>query len=274
MKRELNRLCLCVVILAFVAATSSAQPGLELGIKGGLNLARLSSENVGFVSFTRSMESGLDYRDTYETNWRSGFQIGGFVALDLSDYLALQAELSYVTKGGKVEGEGVFSDSTAAWTQALDEQVKTAYLEIPILIKFKIPTGGRWKPSVFAGPAFALNLSARSDFKMDATAEGGDGFGALNWASESVISNEKRTDLVIVLGGDVKLEAGSVNIMLDLRYNLGTSELFENVSQDRMVYHPGSGGPTHFPMANWNTGEASDLKNRAFSIMLGVSVPL
>ncbi len=275
MRKSLLNATIAFVLLAFAAVTVSAQPGIELGIKGGLGMASLSDENVGFVSLIRSADFPVDYRDTYEAKSLSGFQIGGFATFNLSSSFALQPEFIYCKKGGKVQGDGILSDMGTTSTYAVDEQIELTYLEIPILVKFKIPTQGKLQPTIFAGPALALNLSAKSDFELTIIRDDGGPIDSETLGGKADISNNKSTDIGLVFGGDLKLKAGSANFVLDVRYTLGTSKLFEDVHPDEIPEFDFDGPwPSDFPNAHWETGVAPDMKSRVFSIMLGVSVPM
>jgi len=134
-----------------------------------------------------------------------------------------------------IQAEALYSMKGAKLNTTVDTTPVTVtfngnYLEIPILLKIMIPTQGNLKPSLFAGPALGINLSHK------VKAEGG------GMSEEIEIPGYKSTDLGLVFG--LGLDIGR-NIRTDLRYTLGFTKLVEE------------GGVT------------SDIKNGAFSLMIG-----
>ncbi len=278
MRNKLHIAAFCMALLAFAAISASAQPGYELGIKGGLGITSLGDENTGFVTAIRSYEEFTStYSDNYESKSSTGFQFGAFVTINIGSSFAIQPEILYAKRGATIEGAATILSSGRTATYPIDEKLNLTYIEIPVLVKFWIPTQGKLKPSFFAGPALAFNLSGTDDFSIKATLvdSGGDVLDSMNNAIKHDINNIKSTNISIVLGGDLKLEAGSANFVLDVRYTFATSQVFEDVDasvfDDVRIYDP---LPSELPNAHWDTGVAPDMKNSAFSIMVGVSLPM
>lgn len=264
-----------LVLITLIAVPVSAQERPEFGLRLGFGFATHSTENTGLVSIIRDIEVPVDYTDDFDAKMKTGFQIGGFVTLNLGPSFALQPEFLYTTKGVKVEGARTFSDGTNSISYAVDEDIKFTYLEIPILLKYRIPAKGSLRPSLFAGPSLAFKLSAKEDMALTVTQSDGVDEESMNVSGSPDISNATSSDIGLVFGGDVKLKAGSANFILDVRYTFGTSKVFESVNPDSIPHLEFGGSfPSEFPNANLETGEASDAKNRAFSITLGVSIPM
>ncbi len=130
---------LCLLPQASLAAR------LEGGLKFGANIAFIHGPDVEIFP-------GLD------SNWliRFGLCGGGFVALSLSERIAIQAEALITTKGSK-EIRPLFEDY-----ETYVYSLMITYLEIPVL--FRVTTPPIWKVSqlVFmAGPAFGFKLGSR-----------------------------------------------------------------------------------------------------------------
>ena len=116
------------------------------------------------------------------------------------------------------------------------------YIEIPVLLRVGIPTAGNISPHFFLG----LAISIEAGCSVEASDQG---------VSVSVDCSEgdfdvKSTDLGGMGGVGLDIAtAGPLSITLDVIYNLGLSSIDDAASSD-------------------------DLKNRAWSILAGVSLPI
>ena len=102
---------------------------VELGLKGGLNVATLSSPAYN-----------------YSIDPRISANFGGLAHIHLSKEIAIQPELLFSGQGAKRTSEG--------------KEFKTNlnYLQIPVLLQYLIGTGFRLE----TGPQFGVLLSANS----------------------------------------------------------------------------------------------------------------
>lgn len=276
MKHQLYLAVLGGLVLA-LAVTATAQPGLELGLRGGLSIAGLGDENSGFVTELRSLEELVsDFSDNYEAKSLSGFQFGAFATINIGTSFAVQPEFLFSKRGAKIEGVATIPIGIAVAYYPIEEKLELSYIEIPVLLKYRIPMQGNLKPSLFAGPALTFNLSGTDDLYMRAHLDSaGVEIDHIVVQGKPDINNIKSTSLSIVLGGDIKLQAGSANFVLDVRYTIGTGNVFEDVNPalvDDVDLLDDL--PSELPVVNWETGKAPDMKDRAFSITLGVSVPM
>jgi len=165
--------------MALATAASAQESSKYLGIKGGLNMFKLYGDDVE------------DAKSLYS------FAIGGFITYNFNEMFALQPEIYYSVKGAREE------------TVAGDIDLKLGYIDIPILLKVKLPMEGKsWSPNLYAGPYFAFLLSA--------DLEGLD-----------VKDDTKSTDLGLVVGAgiDFMLSEGMRALNLDFRYSIGFTKL-------------------------------------------------
>jgi len=139
------------------------------GIKIGLNIANVTGDDV-------------------EINWenKTGFCAGGFLTFSLSDIFAIQPEAFFTMKGYKSEQEHDFYTSSVT------------YLEIPVLAKVFIPTGGNIKPNIFAGPSLGIKISG-ADYKS--------------------------TDFGLVFGGGIDFALGTGKFLVECRYSMSLSSV-------------------------------------------------
>ncbi len=162
-----------LIIGAFAALLVLPRPaaaGVRFGLKGGANIANVNG----------NWDEALG-------EWKStvGFCAGVFIELNLGRILTIQPEALYTVKGADA-GEG---------------KLKFDYIEIPVLLKLRIPTGPL-HPFVFAGPAFGFNLKAVLD--------------------GIEIDDMPRADYGAVFGGGLQLGR---SIHLDVRYTMGLQKL-------------------------------------------------
>jgi len=155
-------------VLLALPQTSAA--GIKFGLKGGANIANVNG----------------NWNDALG-DWKStvGFCGGIFLELNFGRVLTIQPEVLYTMKGADT-GDG---------------KLKFDYLEIPILLKVRIPTGSI-HPFIFAGPAFGFNLKA--------LIEGYE------------ISDMPPADYSAVLGGGLQLGR---SVHIDVRYTMGLQKL-------------------------------------------------
>ena len=168
---------------ATLALPRTAAAGVKFGIKAGANVANVNGD------FSSSI-----------TDWKNrvGFCGGIFLELNIGRILTIQPEVLYTMKGAEATLEE--GDLTGTGKLRFD------YLEIPVLLKVRIPTGAV-HPFIFAGPAFGFNLKATFE---DLTGQTSDVEGA------------NKVDYSAVFGAGVQLGR---SIHIDARYTLGLQKL-------------------------------------------------
>lgn len=149
---------------------------------------------------------------------KTGLVFGAFYAYELNDSFSIQPELLYIQNGSKATEDGV------------TVKFNMDYLQIPVLAKLKFQGSETVQPYVLAGPYVGLKMSAKLK------AEAGDSSG------ETDLDGAKGTDFGVTLGAGVAVKMGTGNILVEARYNMGLTKVFED------------------PLEN---------KNTAFSLMVG-----
>ena len=170
---------LTLSVALFLAMSSYAQD-LGLGLKAGLNLASINTDE--------------DF--DYGTN--TGFHVGAFANLKVSDKFGIQPELIYSKQGAQADLElfGVKIEST----------VNTSYLNIPVMANFYLIDG----LSINVGPQVGLLLSAEAE---------SDG-------EEQDIKDEYKS-LAIAAGAGLTYEL-PMGLSIAARYNLGLTDITED----------------------------------------------
>jgi hypothetical protein len=122
-----------LVLFVTLSMCSFAQ-GLDVGIKGGLNVA---SQNISTSFFKPDISA------------KAGFHGGVFVTYMFSEKLGIQPEFLYSMQGSTTDFDGE------------EYEDKLGYLNIPLLVRFNILD----MLSVHAGPQFGFLLSAKETFE-------------------------------------------------------------------------------------------------------------
>lgn len=122
---------------------------------------------------------------------------GAFALVKFSPMLALQPEVNYLVTGEKWD----ITDGTNV--------ENFTYLQIPVLLRVQFMKEGKFVPFAVAGPAVGFLLSAK---------DGG----------EDVKQWFKSTDFGAVLGLGGEFGLGTMKGLIDLRYYLGLTNVYNN----------------------------------------------
>ncbi len=207
MKKFTFALMMAAVML--LAVSPLFAKGMMFGVKGGLNMAT---------------GTGTDATDL---KMKMGIVGGVFMSYDITEIFAVQPELLYSMKGASYDIPDV------------DASMNLNYFEIPLLLKVNFPTEGKIKPSLYAGPALGILMSAKSE------AEG---------ASEDIKDYMKTMDIGIVAGAGIGYQMEKGMLFLEGRYEIGMSTV-SDLTDDELAAEDLETQP--------------DLKNSVISIMVG-----
>lgn len=174
-----------LLLLAGDAQAQTAHP--EIGLRVGGNLAQL-----------RGSDNSLG---SEATDRKLGFTVGVFAEMPLSGSLAVQPELLFVQKGGTEEDGDANVD------------FNLNYLELPVLVKYDLPVGGRLAPSLYVGPF--VGYSVKRAFEAEGI---------------SIDADEafKRFDYGATFGADFGYRFARRAATIGLRYDLGLANVFED----------------------------------------------
>lgn len=186
------RICALVLggILAF--GTAARAQDVQVGVKGGVNLANLEFEAEGVdVNFER----------------RTGFVGGLFVVWPLGGQVGLQTEALYSQRGAEIEDPDV--DATG--------KVKLDYLEVPVLLRLSTPASSGTSFHVFAGPSLGFRVRARGEGTVG------------NFTETEDLSDEiEKFDLGLSIGAGADFN----RLIVDGRYTWGLSNLNKDDSDN------------------------------------------
>jgi hypothetical protein len=184
---------------------------MAAGLKTGLNVATLYGDDIE------------------ESDARIGFCLGGFSSLNLAKNFALQGEVLYTQKGAY--------DEEYVLGELLKTTIKVDYLELPLLAKLVLPTGGGLVPSVYLGPAVAFEMGSSFEFELGGLKVEGD------------LTDVKDVDIGLVLGTGLGFGPGPIGFLLDFRYTAGLVSIDDTPGENQ-----------------------TDLKNSVATLSVGVSI--
>jgi hypothetical protein len=156
----------------------------------------------------------------------------------IGNQFGLQPEVYYAVKG--------FNVLETDLGQEVSSKYKISYIEIPVLVSYRLPLKGRIKPGVVFGPYVGFAQKVR---------EVQTAFGETQ--ERELDDNLKNVDFGLVFGGNVRYRLGSVSIILDVRYGLGLVNISKDITE--VAYE-------------FDTNDT--IKNRAVSVMVGVGFNL
>ena len=167
---------------------------MHAGLKAGLNVSDVIEDDPG--------EEATNF------STKLGFVAGAYFNYQFNKLFAVQPEVYYTMKGAELTDQ--YNDLT----------LSLGYVEIPILLQFIIPINeSSLKPYLVAGPEIGFNLSAITEYRENGQTTEVDNK-----------DNVESTEFGLVFGAGVCLPLGKNEIGLDIRYNLGLSDISKSES--------------------------------------------
>ena len=204
-----------LLVLAFLGGPLAAQEN-RVGLVAGVSIASLGGDDSG------DPDSSL------------GLDVGAYLSWEVAESWAIRPGIYYVQKGAEA------TDAGGTLELNLD------YVELPVLLEYRIPTEGALGVHLFGGPAVAFEVSCELELS-------GSGVSATVDCTDPNLDGGFQTssvDFGIMLGGGLRFSAGgSVDLVVEGSYNLGLTSIDDSP-------------------------EDNDIKNRAFQINAGLSIPV
>ncbi len=170
MKKILSTLCL---LLTFGLIANQAQAQVDLGIRGGVNLAIFNNTDLELENTT-------------------GFMVGIYLNYHMPNSpVTIQPEVLYTQKGATVSR--VVEGNNVSYEYKLD------YITIPVLAKFDYVLDGPITPHVYLGPYIGFNINAEQQVEIVG--------GAI---SEDFSEEVKNIDFGVVVGAGIDVSRFSL----------------------------------------------------------------
>nr|WP_294786311.1 porin family protein [uncultured Flavobacterium sp.] len=145
MKMQNNFLCALTLFLTASFGMLHAQDTnvtTEFGVKGGFNMSNL-------------IDSGDDVNDN---NVLYGFNAGFYATLPISDFVAIQPELLFTTKGAELEYNNVLEGNA---------KFRLNYIELPLLVRVNITKNFNLQAGGYASYLVSSKVTGDGDIAFD-----------------------------------------------------------------------------------------------------------
>ncbi len=146
MKLQANFLCALTLFLSASFGMLHAQDNnvnTEFGVKGGFNMSNLydSGDNVD------------------DNNVLYGFNAGVYATLPISDFVAIEPELLFTTKGAKLEYNNALASG--------DAKFKLNYIELPLLVRVNVTKNFNIHAGGYASYLVSSKVNGNGSFNFD-----------------------------------------------------------------------------------------------------------
>ena len=214
----------CVVMTVFLGTTPAAAEQIEMGFLGGFQLSRANLPE-SYMSMSYDTLAELSF----------GFHLSTFF---LKGRFGLHPEINYLSRGIKTRESALGQEVTSRYT--------ISYLEIPVLLIYRISLGGRIEARPLLGPYIGIPLKS----KEIQTAGG-------QTNKRDLGDNLKNPDIGLVLGMQMGFLMDRTLLFLDVRFNLGFLNISKNI-QD----------------VSYDFNEEDVFRNRSLSMSIGFAFNL
>ncbi|MCX6571702.1 MAG: porin family protein [Candidatus Aminicenantes bacterium] len=196
MKKGLLVFSVALLLAALVPQAVAAAVDIDLGVKGGVSLAKLKWSD-----------------DTEASSNLTQPVFGVFAAFNLNKSFAIQPEIYLLTQGGTFSSEAEIGILESV--DLFEYKSFYRYIHVPILAKVRLMPNEKLNPIIFAGPAVDFLLSAHDKYYINGVFEG----------DEDVKQDLKTTNFGLVFGAGVEYMMDKVMLILDVRYDMGLADI-------------------------------------------------
>jgi len=135
------RKTILTIALMTVILSTFAQLPFAIGIKGGINSSKITTDNYS--------ASGVTFND-FKSDAKSGYNLGVFARLGTKVYL--QPELLYCVRNSQSNG--------TSGSNSVGQSVKLKTIQVPILLGFKLIDLKLASIRAFTGPAMSIPMNS------------------------------------------------------------------------------------------------------------------
>ena len=136
MKKTFTLTALSLIIIA------STKAQVSYGIQAGVNISNWQGDALNSLNSVVDLSNGF-----ISTKSRTGFHIGGYASIPLTETISFEPGLQYSQKGYAMQGD-LKIDALKFLGVNAKAKVEANYIDVPLLIKAEVAKG----LSVYAGP--------------------------------------------------------------------------------------------------------------------------
>ncbi len=179
------------------------------------------------------------------------FKVGLFYSMNLSKNLSFQPELYYSQLGVNEVQYNVlaYNDGEVAYVYNVQDISKLSYIELPVILKYKLPLKGELKPVLMAGIYGAMRISrGRSNTFWDFSQVSSQGaevdYGSVIYEEiqsldyENLNQSYSDIDAGFVLGFGIEHGVGKTRLLFDIRTNIGVTNIYAKNSDPNHINPP------------------------------------
>ena len=201
-----------LLMLTVISITASSQTSASFGVKAGLSSASMRGDAVN------NLNNLLDFADgMITTHNRTGFFVGGFANLPVSNKISFEPGVYYSQKGYELRGDLGLKGLEFLGANARSI-LQADYIDMPVLLKADL--GGL---QIFAGPQFSYLTQAQLK-----TTAGVLGFSVFNNSTDAT-SQFNRWDMGVTAGLGYQFPGG-FNVSAAYDYGLSRVDANKNVN--------------------------------------------
>lgn len=194
--KDFVKILIITLGIILIHSGSMAQNGWNFGLKGGLNMAWISTPEV----------SGDPLPGTFGT--RTSYNVGLFAEYGFNKHIYFQMLMNF-------DGRG-FSYKESEGNNSTDITIRANYLEIPLLIRYAVPVSDKFDIYGLLGPSIAYLIGGRIVGEKTVNGEVGE---VNNKITDSY--NSTAFGIKAGLGVEIPFADDKGATFFDVRYNYG-----------------------------------------------------
>jgi hypothetical protein len=212
------------LLSAPVPSTAAAQaPRWQIGVVGGVNSARFS--DMAALNELAGMDASISQER------RTDMLVGLAFTREMSRTVDFVPELLFTRKGGVMRADVTFPDgffgSDGPQTFTSRGSIAISYLELPALVRIRLPQMAKGTPYLLVGPTLSLRVACRA--KMESTStSGGSESSSDDCDEEDDESGMRKNDIGALAGVGMMFNS----VALSLRYERGLRSLSKDDDPD------------------------------------------
>lgn len=184
-------MALAILVLCTGLNCEASCAGTVIGAKVGLAISRLNMDGWGGSESSK------------------GLTIGPFVSVPISSVLEIQPSVVYTRRGGEYNNQSSYPDGALAEVDKATYSVD--YIEIPLVIRYRLSSNSGWWPVLIAGPLWRTPVSSELTW---------DWYRVTDWADKS--------DFGFVVGFGTDARVGSLVGSIEVQFSSSFSPIGES----------------------------------------------